>query len=236
MQATFVRIDDEAKNIKTLWFKPEKPLHYIAGQFTEVRLPIEQPDNRGDKRWFTLSSSPTDELVSITTRLDPERPSTFKQTLFGLQPGAQLTLAEPMGDFVLPKKKDIPLVFVAGGIGITPMHSMITWLVDTGEQRQISLFYAANTLEDMVFLDVFEKAPITFEPIPSHPPQDWEGRTGRLTSDAIASLPGVKDNALVYVSGPEPMVEAFYKELQDKGVAQHRLVMDYFPGYTEANI
>lgn len=236
MQATFVRGVNEARNITTFWFRPEKPISYIAGQFTEIRLPVEQPDNRGDKRWFTLSSSPADELISITTRLDPHRPSAFKQALFALQPDAKLTLAEPMGDFVLPKKKDIPLVFIAGGIGITPIHSMVKWLIDTGEQRDIHLFYAANALEDMVFLDLFENAPITFEPILSNPPKDWKGRTGRLTSDVIAGLPGVKDKALVYISGPEPMVETFHKELQTKGVAQHRLVMDYFPGYTEENI
>lgn len=236
MKVVFDHKEEVAKNIYTLWFRPEKPIRYIAGQFTEIRLPHENTDARGEKRWFTLSSSPTEELVSITTRLDPQQPSTFKQALFSLESGAELNFAEPMGDFVLPQKKDIPIVFIAGGIGVTPMRSMIKWLVDSGERRQIKLFYAANSFEDVAFRELFESAPIDFEIILSTPSAGRTGRSGRLTSDVIIDLPGVKENALVYVSGPEPMVEAFYKELQAKGVAEHRLVMDYFPGYSEANL
>lgn len=232
MKVTFDHSEPTAKHLRTFWFKPDKPVRYMAGQYTQIHLYHPHTDERGDKRWFTLSSSPTDEMVSITTRLDPKRPSSFKKALFALKPGTELSLADPMGDFVLPKKKDIPLVFVAGGIGVTPMHSMIKWLVDTGEKRQVYLFYAANTLEEVAFRDLFESAPIEFDIILQQPPQDWQGRTGRLTTDIIYGLPGVQKNALVYLSGPEPMVETFYKELKAKGVPDHRLVTDYFPGYT----
>jgi glycine betaine catabolism B len=236
MHAVFDHAASEAKNIKTFWFKPDRPVRYVAGQFTEIRLQHDGADDRGEKRWFTISSSPTDEMVSITTRLDPARPSSFKRKLFSLKPGTEVNLADPMGDFVLPKKKDIPIVFVAGGIGITPMHSMIKWLVDTGEQRDIHLFYAAHSLELIAFRKLFESAPIKFDMILEEPPTGWTGRTGRLTTDVIWELPGVQENALIYLSGPEPMVETFYKELKAKGAPEHRLVTDYFPGYTEENI
>ena len=236
MQVTFDHAQTETGYLKTFWFRPEKPVRYVAGQFTEIRLPHANPDERGDKRWFTLSSSPTDEMVSITTRLDPVRPSSFKQTLFNMKPGTKLALADPMGDFVLPMKQDIPVVFVAGGIGITPMRSMVKWLVDTGEKRQIYLFYAANMLEEVAFRELFESAPIDFEIILQNPPRNWQDKSGRLTTEEILRLPGVKDKALVYLSGPEPMVETFYKELKARGIPEHRLVTDYFPGYTEANL
>jgi glycine betaine catabolism B len=236
MHVTFHHAEPEGAHFKTFWFRPEKQVRYTAGQFTEIRLPHDNPDNRGIKRWFTLSSSPTNKMVAITTRLDPKRPSSFKKTLFGLKTGTSLTLADPMGDFVLPKKKDIPIVFVAGGIGVTPMHSMIKWLVDSGEKRDISLFYAAKNLEEIAFRHLFERAPISFEMILENPPKGWTGRSSRLTTDVIFDLPGVQDNALIYLSGPEPMVETFYKELKERGVPEHRLVTDYFPGYTEANL
>lgn len=230
MLVKFDHAKDEAKHFKTFYFRPQKPMRYVAGQFTEIRLPHDA-DNRGDKRWFTLSSSPTEKLVSITTRIDPEKPSSFKKTLLALNPGTELTLTDPMGDFVLPLDENIPIVFVAGGIGITPMRSMIKWLVDTGQKRPIKLFYAANSIDEIVFRELFESAPIDFEIILSQPPDDWQGMTGMLTSDVIWNLPGVQENALIYISGPEPMIEQFYKELKEKGVPEHRLVTDYFPGY-----
>src|SRR5687767_16013481 len=110
MNVTFDHIEDIAANIKTFWFKPERPVRYTAGQFTEIYLPHPNADERGQKHWFTVSSSPTDPMVSITTKFALDRSSTFKQTLRALEPGTKLHLADPMGDFVLPKDKNIPLV------------------------------------------------------------------------------------------------------------------------------
>src|SRR5579862_735458 len=115
-----VRLDhtnQEAANITTFWFKPLQQLTYTAGQYIELTLPHDRPDDRGIKRWFTLSSAPGGDLVSITTKFAGEKSSTFKRSLFGLSPGAELHMSEASGDFVLPKDSSIPLVLVAGGIG-----------------------------------------------------------------------------------------------------------------------
>lgn len=233
MHAVLDHIQDQAKNIKTFWFKPEHPVDYTAGQFAEWRIPHPHPDERGEKHWFTLSSSPTEDLISFTTKFATDRSSTFKQNLAKFKPGDQLTVTQPMGDFVLPRKTDIPLVFVAGGIGVTPMRSMIKYLVDSGEARTIHLLYAANTLEEIAFRELFEKAPIAFEMLLANPPQRWKGRSGRLTPQDIASLPEVSKGAYVYLSGPEPMVEALVDGLKKLGIDKRRLVTDYFPGYAK---
>src|SRR5690348_14324223 len=144
MNVVFDHSEPTAANIRTFWFKPERPVQYTAGQFTELYLPHDNADNRGQRRWFTVSSSPTDAMLSITTKYAGDQSSTFKKTLFSLKDGTPLKLADPMGDFVLPKDKTIPLVFVAGGIGVTPMHSMIKYLNDTHEKRTIHLIYAVT--------------------------------------------------------------------------------------------
>lgn len=231
MHVVFDHSQTETANIKTFWFRPDKPVRYIAGQFTELRLPHEKADTRGDKRWFTLSSSPTDELLGITTKISPEKSSTFKQQLLALQPGASVALTEPMGDFVLPKRVDTPLIFVAGGIGITPMHSIIKWLVDTKERRNIYLLYAVKKAQELAFTTLFESAPITYVPMLSEPEANWAGKIGRVTSDLILDLPHMTKNALVYISGPEPMVEQLNQELVASGLSPHRVIGDYFPGY-----
>ncbi len=63
MKVHFDHTTKEAENISTFYFKPEKPVDYTSGQFTRLNLPHDNPDDRGAKRWFTLSSSPTEPLL-----------------------------------------------------------------------------------------------------------------------------------------------------------------------------
>lgn len=232
MNVVFDRTEEVARNIHTFWFKPEVPVRYIAGQFTELYLPYDHADKRGMRHWFTLSSSPTEELLGITTKFTPQDNSTFKQQLAKLPPGAKLQLAEPMGDFVLPKDPSIPLVFVAGGMGITPVRSMIKWLHDTGEKRSIHLLYAVTHADELAFLPLFSSySTLHLTPIVKKAPAGFAGHTGSISTERILELAPIADNAFMYLSGPEPMVEIFFKELQTQGIDSERLVTDYFPGY-----
>lgn len=231
MDVALDHIEDIALNIKTFWFRPEHKVGYTAGQFTEMHVPHAKPDDRGQKRWFTLSSSPTEELLSITTKFVPQKSSTFKQALRALQPGYPLRLADPMGDFVLPKQGEIPLVFIGGGMGITPFRSMIKCLADTGEKRQIQFIYAVNSVEDIAFQQLFEGYVQHMIYVVSEPPANWDGESGRLTGRRIIDLANGLSHKRVYVSGPEPMVENLVTQLEEAGVDKQSLVTDYFPGY-----
>lgn len=230
MRVALARIEQITPHIRTFWFKPERRVRYIAGQFTELHLPHEPADERGIRRWFTLSSSPSEDLIAITTRFDDIRTSTFKRELAALKPGEQLDLADPMGDFVLPKDPDIPLVFAATGLGITPVRSMIKWLHDVDEQRNIQLLYAATSPEELAFKPLFRNYNLRFTPIIKHPPAGFAGETGSLTAERIAR--SASSDALIYISGPEILIEKLFKELPALGVASERLVTDYFPGYS----
>ncbi len=232
MKATLHHVDTLTDSIKTFWFEPEQPLRFTAGQYTELYLPHDNPDDRGERRWFTISSSPTKELFSITTKYAAEKPSTFKQALFAMQPGDQADAAEAMGDFVLPKLAQTPLVFVAGGIGLTPFHSMFEWLADTGERRDINFLYAVRSEDDIVFQDTFERADIHATIVIGEPSPDWGGLSGRLTADTIQNYGNISDDALVYISGPEGMIETLKNDLIKAGVKKQQVVTDDFPGYT----
>lgn len=233
MNVTLDHIEDTAANIKTFYFKPERPVHYTAGQFTELYLHHSNPDDRGEKRFFTVSSSPTEPFMTITTKFAADRSSTFKQALRTLTPGTPLKLADPMGDFVLPKDKSIPLLFVAGGIGVTPMHSMIKYLQDTGEQRDIQLMYAVNTDKELAFVPLFKEYGLKFTPIVKEPSPGYNGETGTLTVERLLEAIGGSQDMLIYLSGPEPMTKAFAEGLKQHGIHKHRIITDYFPGYTK---
>lgn len=226
MKVKFVKSEPIAKNIRSFYFEPEKRPRQIAGQFIELKIPHEGKDGRGDKRWFTASCAPEDELLSITTKFtDPHasKNSSFKKALLDLKPGTELYMAAPMGDFVLPKDPSIPLLFVAGGIGVTPYHSIIKHLQNTGEKRDIRLLYAANSEEEIAFKDVFKKLGKDFVPLIGQP----------LTVKKILEHADPIEKRHIYLSGPEPMVEKLNKDLKNEDFSKKHIHTDFFPGYTE---
>jgi ferredoxin-NADP reductase len=232
MKVVLTRRHHEAENIISFWFEPERPMNYLAGQYIEMHLPHSNPDDRGIKRWFTFSSSPSDApLVSITTKFN-DKSSSFKAALKNLKPGDMVDMSEPMGDFVLPKDPSIPLVFVAGGIGITPFHSIVKWLKDTKQERDIHFVYSVHSEHEMVFQDLFEHYGLQRSIVVGEPTGRWDGLVGQLNGQRILELAKPADNALIYISGPEPMVESFTKDLEKLGIPKAQLVGDFFPGYT----
>lgn len=206
-------------------------MHYTAGQFIELTLKHNHPDDRGHKRWFTLSSSPTDKLLSISTKWAANRQSSFKKALWKLKPGEQLQMSEAMGDFVLPQLIQTPLIFVAGGIGITPYHSILAWLAATAERRPIKLLYAVNNEDEIIFQKTFEDAGVRPTIVVSQPSEFWGGERGQITSELVLGLEKPDQNTLIYVSGPEPMVDDLTSSLKKAGLQQSNLVVDSFPNY-----
>ena len=109
-------------NVWAFRFQPSELLTWTAGQYVRVELLHENPDEEGTKRWFTNSAAPYEGIMQITTRVTG---STFKQALSKLEEGVELQLIEnPEGDFVW-QNSDLPIVFVAAGIGVTPFHSIL---------------------------------------------------------------------------------------------------------------
>ena len=233
MIATFHKSENRSDDITTFSFRPHSPIHYTAGQFVELTVKHENQDNRGQKRWFTLSSSPKNEFLNITTRKASDKSSSFKKALWLLKPGDEVSISDPMGDFVMPKLNQTPLIFVAGGIGITPFISMLNWISDTSEERPIKLLHGVRREEDIIFQDTFNKAKIHTTITVSEPSSAWGGERGRITAEMILGLEKPDDNTLIYVSGPEPMVEALENDLKKAGIKASQLVLDFFPNYKE---
>ncbi|HUD81610.1 MAG TPA: FAD-dependent oxidoreductase [Patescibacteria group bacterium] len=233
MKAALVRSHKEAPDIFTFWLRPEGPVDYIAGQFVEINIPHHLPDDRGSKRWFTLSSSPTDApLISITTKI-AVKSSSFKRALVHLKAGDEVYVSSAMGDFVLPKQSERPVVFIAGGIGITPFHSIIKWLNKTKQVRDITFIYSVSNEKEIIFQKLFERYGMKRIIVVAQPTPDWTGLTGRLNGSRILELAQPKEDSLIYVAGPEPMTETLAKELINLSVDERRLVTDFFPGYPQ---
>ena len=105
-------------------FKPEKPVTWKAGQFMQFTIQHENPDDRGISRFFSISSAPYEENIMITTRISAEKSSTFKKALTGLEKNGIISAMPPQGEFTVEDFSK-SIVFIAGGIGITPVRSIL---------------------------------------------------------------------------------------------------------------
>lgn len=242
MQARFVRLDWEnaTRTIGTVYFKPDKPFYFTAGQYTDLTVPHDNPDNRGLTRTMTISSSPDDAFIAITTRFDG-RLSTYKRALLDLQPNAAVSLSDAMGDMVLPLDATVPLVFVAGGVGIASYISIARWLRARDDMRQMRLLYAVRDIRDIIFQDVFDddqfEGHLTkhlFTTDNKTASTVWNGsiKKSRLTAaDIVSAMP---PESQIYLSGAQSMVESLRAELETThNVPQYRIAFDYFDGYSE---
>lgn len=211
-----------APNIYDLAFERPKGLQFAPGQYLEWTLSYPRADIRGNRRTFSIASAPTEPDVHIGIKTY-QPSSTFKQALLRLQPGQYIRAAHVAGNFTLPRDTKRPLVFIAGGIGITPFRSMVQQLVDTNQQRNITLLYSATTEADFVYREVFQSA--TTVGLKAH------YVTGRLDEATIRDcVPGLQQS-LVYISGPDAMVTGYKHMLRGMGVGQANIKTDHFTGY-----
>lgn len=231
MQVRFDHKSEIAPGIFSLYFEPLEPHKHTAGQFVEINLRHDNPDSRGIRRWFTLSSAPEDTLMSITTRFAGKNSSSFKRAFLSLAPDTVLSFSPPEGDFVLPRDSQIKLIFAVGGIGVTPAHSMIAHLLATDEQRDVQILYGVNSRSDAIFLDTFDNYGADVELVLSNPPKNWGGASGQITAQGVIDVIPANKPYCVYLSGPEPMVEKLDRDLRSHGVPRKCIKTDFFPGY-----
>ncbi len=191
----------------------------------EWTLPHKKMDTRGNRRYFSLASSPTENVIMIALRQYIPS-SSYKNSIIETNSGGEIIAANLSGDFVLPKNVSERLAFVAGGIGITPFRSMAQFIVDKKIETNIILLFFVKNKDDEVFMDVFEDAEkFGFKTIPVVTDYSKDPDSSVIEGN----IPDYKDRTF-YVSGPQPMVQSFKDLLKKLGVK--KIKTDYFPGYT----
>ena len=219
-------------------FKRIPDLKFIPGQYMEWTLPHKNADSRGNRRYFSVASSPTEENIIMAVKFYTPS-SSYKKKLLSLNTGEKIIAAQVAGDFTLPENLKKPLVFIAGGVGIAPFRSMIQYIIDKNLSADIILLYTNRTKEDILFSDIFERAkPQGVKTIYNltdlkSVPEDWQGTTGYITKELIQKEIPNYQNRVYYLSGPQLMVQNFERTLLDAGVKQNKIKTDFFPGYSE---
>ncbi len=213
----------------------DEEVDFEPGQYFFVTLPdAGHQDEKGLRRHITVVTSPNERgVLGLATRL---RDSAFKRTLAELPVGTEVEVEPPKGKFVLPKDPSRPLVFVAGGIGITVFRSMLRYI---GEERlpyRVTLIYSNRDLESTAFLDELRdlerelrdfRLILTMTEDPS-----WDGDTRLIDAQLFEDYLGTNLNELTFlVAGPPPMVEAVQHALEAAGVNEENVMADRFSGY-----
>ncbi|OGL37130.1 hypothetical protein A3E49_00695 [Candidatus Saccharibacteria bacterium RIFCSPHIGHO2_12_FULL_49_19] len=213
---------DEAGNVRTFVFETGG-LTWVAGQNQGWVLPHEGETNDDNEHWFTVSSAPSEETMSISTRVSDSK---YKQHLNSLKPGDTIEVYEMGGDFTWEDEPSEPIVMVAAGIGITPFRSILLEREHNGKKLNGTLLYF-NRDDNVPFRELLE------ELAKKHPEFKYQVIVGeRIAGERILELaPQAKDQT-VYLSGAKPMVLALAEELEKKSV---KTKQDRFPGYDESN-
>ena len=212
MKAIIIEIRPETTSISSFRLRPTSPLAYQPGQWMYIRL------NENLKHHFTISSSPTEDFLQITTMYREE--SEFKKALFASPAGTIVDIEGPRGSFVLDEKDTSPRLFIAGGIGITPFRSMLKYNRDKQLNLPLKLIYSVKTRADGAFMSELVEAMVV------------ESETeGRLDAAKIKALVPDWNERTWWLCGPPAMVDAFVELAQRLGLPPEKIKSEEFTGY-----
>ncbi|KKR32849.1 MAG: Oxidoreductase FAD/NAD(P)-binding domain protein [Candidatus Gottesmanbacteria bacterium GW2011_GWC2_39_8] len=216
-------------------FKPK--FSYIPGQYMEWTLGHKNVDPRGNRRYFTLASSPTEDHLRIGVKFY-EHGSTLKKALLNADLGTRVIAGQRAGDFILSENKEVKYIFLGGGIGITPFRSILKYLIDKQEKRDIVLFYSNKKADEIVYRDVFDLAErklgiktVYTTTDRNSIPKGWNGEKGRIDGEMIRRKVPDYFERTYYLSGPHGMVSSFEEVLGNLGIKKEKIKTDFFPGY-----
>jgi ferredoxin-NADP reductase/nitrite reductase/ring-hydroxylating ferredoxin subunit len=221
----------------------EPPFSYTAGQYAYFDIGGVNNDPKGPIRHFTISSSPTESFIMLSTRI---RDSPYKQRLLSLQEGAKVKVRGPEGKFVLHDDYSKPAVLLSGGIGVTPFRSIIKYVTDKQLPIKIVMFDSNRNEVNILFKDEFEEwaaknkslkivYTVTDEsPKSSSIANGWKGERGYINKTMITKYVSSNElgNSIFYICGPPAMLNAMQKLLQDElSIPKERIKIEEFTGY-----
>ncbi len=195
---------------------------YSAGQY----LMLELAD--GHLAPFSIASSPLQDVLELHIRRLPGHDEADR-IISHLKHRNQIRVQMPFGRCLLTPS-DRPAVFIAGGTGFAPFHSIIKTALMSGDQRSLILYWGAQTTSDLYLLDeptewAQSADNLKFVPVLSGIDPDWQGRKGFVHHAFMLDYDDIT-NMDIYVAGSEPMVMSVYQDLLDRGVAKENIHSD----------
>ncbi len=208
---------------------------FKPGQNADISLiNLRYTDEEGIRRTFSFCNSPTEgQFVEFAMRL---RDTAFKKNLKELSLGSLVEITEPIGTFLLHKDETKPAVFLAGGIGVAPVRSIVKWATDEKLPHRLILFYSNRNLDTTAFLQDFEnlaKINPNFIFVPTltqNLSKDWTYSRGRIDADMLKKFVPNLNEAVFYIAGSPAMVRGMHEVLEALGIHEN-IKTEQFDGY-----
>lgn len=221
-------------NVKSFRFFIPREVPFRAGQFLQATLSVNGADQ---SKYFSFSNAPTEQgYIEFTKKITG---SEFSKALENLKAGDKVKIKMPLGSFVLdetaPKQ-----AFLSGGIGVTPIRSMLKDAFDRQLPFDRVLFYSNRTPEDIIFREELEamtrerkefRVVFSLDTTEACPP-GWKGKCGFISAAMIREeLPDYAER-IFYVCGPPMMVKSLSAILEDQlKVPAGKIKKENFAGY-----
>jgi predicted ferric reductase len=228
------RVTDVAPERGNAWTLTLEPaghpgLHFSAGQFGWLTLGASPFRAKEHPFSFSSSAAATGSLQFTIRELGD-----FTRTVGKTPPGAVAYVDGPFGAFTMDRHADAPgLAFVAGGVGIAPIMSMLRTLADRGDRRPLYLIYGNQNWSDVLFreeLDVLRgRLKLCVTHVLEQPPEEWKGERGRVTRAVLErALPPDPQALEFFLCGPEAMTDSVQRDLRALGVSLRKIHLELF--------
>lgn len=214
----------ESHDIVSLRFNGPVP-SFAPGQFMIVNL--FRGSGYGESHPYTISSGPDEGQLRISAKGIGD----FSRSLAEIAPGTRALIEAPYGVFSYDNVPGDSLVFIAGGIGITPFLSQLSALRSRGEQRKVRLIWGNKTREDIAFADELAAAEQhldDFTVVHVLSSEEWDGETGFIDESIVRKYVDDLDRARFFVCGPPVMMEKLIPALKGMGVPNSRIHYERF--------
>jgi len=237
-QMTLVDRQRIARGTMTFWFDTNgSDYDFRAGQHADFTFLRPSVGNGSDNlRTFSLANSPHDKgLVMIAMRM---RETNFKTALMSAALGTQFRVSRPRGSFTLHQDPAKPAVFLAGGIGITPVRSILDWAAQERMPHKLYLFYSNREAVDAAFLEELEALSMQnprFTLIPTITRltySAWRYEVGRINRQLVSRYLTGLNRPVFYIAGPSGMVTAMTNLLRSLDVSDDDIRTEEFGDYT----
>ena len=226
-----IKLIKQTPSATTLRMEKPEGFTFKPGQWAYFTVQGENGES-SYSRSLSFSSSPTEPHLEFTKRISE---SDFCQTVEKFQGGEEITFKGPMGSLVYEGGLE-KVTFLAGGIGITPIRSIMQYLVDKNITGEKYLVYGNHSLEEIAFskdVQSWQEADPELEVIHvlEKPPEGWTGASGFINSSVIAETVPDLNEQHFFVSGPPPMVKAVAMCLDELGIDPGKVMKEELKGY-----